>query len=388
MKVKKAGNAIVVFMVIMIITLGGCKMKEPSEPSEDLSNTTTSASVKENEETQTNSEDSTETSATTTQTTNNTTVSTTTKNNSIVEEDPQHYLAVTDLAGGIKVLDLDAKDPTSSQAVVWEWKPTEAAGWKLALSRVPNGIDEIKLRYSEYYHKKVVIMTSSLDWAGIADYETGKCLWEAEVPYMPHAIEMLPNGDLIVGGSGGDDYMTEGCLMYYNITAGDNCTQTDRQLLSSAHGIVWDPEEKVLWATGWDHLVAFEIKGTKLLLVEGKGCRVSSYNVHDLSADYYDSDQLFITTGTEVYKFSKEENKLLVDYNFSDVLLSKGDVKGITSFSDGSVAYCIGTGINTSFDTDTFYLIRLQDDGVGIQTRYKVPNFTMYKIKNFSVDYQ
>lgn len=300
-----------------------------------------------------------------------------------------HLLAMTDMAGGIRVIDLDAEDPASEKAIVWEWKPDAKQGWKLAPERVLHSLDDVKLRWSEYYQKDVVIMTASNNWAGIADYTTGECLWEADVPYMPHAIEMLPDGDIVIGGSGGNDYMTEGCVMYYDITSGDNCMQTDRQLLSSTHGLAWDPKEGVLWATGWERLVAYRIKDKKLELVEGKGCKLLHTNGHDLSMDYYDHDQLFMTVGDKVYKFSKAENKLLISYNYSDLLLNSVGVKGITSFADGTVAYSMATGVVASYDTDTIYVIRLDEErGVGVQEKYIMKDFSTYKVKNFTDGYQ
>lgn len=305
------------------------------------------------------------------------------------KEEVKHLLAMTDLTGGIRVVDLEAEDPTAAEAIVWEWKPKEEDGWKLAQNRLALSIDDVKLRWSEYYQKEVVIMTASNNWAGIADYATGQCLWEEEVPRMPHAIELLPNGDVVVAGSGGDNYMKDGCLMYYNVSKGAQCRQTDLQLLSSAHGLLWDPLEEVLWAVGWEQLAAYQVADEKLTKLEDKGCRLLYNNGHDLSADYYDPDQLLITTGKKVYKFSKEENKLLIEYNFSDVLLNSVDTKGITSFDDGTVAYCVATKVKTSYDTDTVHVIRLEEErGVGVQTTYIFPEFTTYKVRNFQADYQ
>ena len=346
---RKSRKKILVFMImpIMVITLGGCgMMKETSNENKDSSAN---------------------------------------KSEKIV-----HYLAMTDMIGGIRVVDLDAEDITSKDAIVWEWTPSKEKGWSVPQDRLKLSIDDVKLRWSEYYQREVVIMTASNSWAGIADYNTGECLWEnEEVPYMPHAIEMLPNGDVVIAGSGGTDYMTAGCLMYYNITAGTECTQTDLQLLSSAHGLVWDPDENVLWAVGWDHLAAYEASDEKLTRIEDKGCRLLHNNGHDLSADYYDPDQLLMSTGDRVYKFSKSENKLLIEYNFSDVLLNNVDTKGVTTFEDGTVAYCTATKVKASYDTDILNVIRLDEErGVGVQTSYRFQDFSTYKVRNFSAKYQ
>ena len=309
--------------------------------------------------------------------------------NEVKEEKVQHLMAMTDMTGGIRVVDLDANDPTAKDAIVWEWYPSEETGWKLAQGRLALAIDDVKLRWSEYYQKEVVIMTAANNWAGIADYSTGECLWEEAVPYMPHSIEMLPNGDVVIAGSGGKDYMTAGCLMYYNITAGADCTQTDMQMLSSAHGVVWDPSQEMVWAVGWNELAGYKVEGEKLVRDEKAGCRLLHNNGHDLSTDYYDTDMLLITTGDKVYKYSKSQDKLLIEYNYSDILLNNVDTKGITSFSDGDVAYCVATKVKASYDTDTFYVIRLDEEkGVGVRRQYTIPDFSMYKVRNFTTDYQ
>ena len=39
------------------------------------------------------------------------------------QEAKEHLMAMTDMRGGIRVVNLDVEDPTSDEAIVWEWKP-------------------------------------------------------------------------------------------------------------------------------------------------------------------------------------------------------------------------------------------------------------------------
>ena len=312
-----------------------------------------------------------------------------------VEPEVEHLLAMTDIRNGkVIVVDMDADDPLSEDAVVWEWSAKRNLGWKY-IDRCQMGLDDAKLRWSEYYQKYVVIMVSSSNWAGIADFETGECLWETPADFCPHSIEMLPNGDIVVAGSGGNNYSTEGCLMYYNITAGDDCRMTDKEALSSAHGVVWDPQEEVLWALGYSQIAAYAVfpdgkNGPDLSRIQGMGCNLPSVSGHDLGADYTDPDLLWITSGSQILKFSKSQNRILTDYTYSGSLLSQKNVKGVTNFEDGVVAYCAGTGVLNEWSTDTFWVLwpRGEDGRRSNRVKYVFQDRVLYKVRNFSAYYQ
>ena len=300
------------------------------------------------------------------------------------------YMVLTGLNGTLRVIDLTLEDPTSNEAIVWTWTPTEEKGWKVPFKRLKYSIDDAKLRWSEYYQREVVLITSSWHWAGIADYATGECLWEWDVPNSPHSVDMLPNGDIVIAGSGRDDHqLEEGCLMYYSISKGEQCQMEDCYMFPRAHGAVWDPQNEVLWAVGMWELAAFTISPEgKLCRIENKGGLLPSDNGHDLSQDYCDADLLMISS-SNVYKFSKSQNKFLTEYAYSDILYAHNDVKGVSNYKDGTATYCIGTGVTTSYGTDTFYVIEPgEEPRSSVQKAYVFEDFSFYKLRNFTKECQ
>ncbi len=304
------------------------------------------------------------------------------------ENGTEHLLMVTDIKKGrILVLDLNAEYPLDPDALVWEWAASTARGWKYPeLCRV--GLDDAKLRWSEYYQKYVVIITSSSGWAGIADYETRECLWETKVSSGPHSIEMLPNGDIVVACSG-----DTGHLRYYSITEGRNWKMVQDVELASAHGVLWDPQQQVLWALGHSRLNAYTVAengDVRLTQVEGKGASLSSYgaNGHDLSADYADSDRLWISTGDRIVQFSKSQNRILSEFEDSVLLYSQTNVKGISNFPDGTKVYCRGTGVQYDWATDTFHVVAKVENGRMKRFPFRFTNRTVYKVRSFLAEYQ
>jgi len=66
------------------------------------------------------------------------------------------------------VIDLSADDPTSADAVLWEWSPNAENGF--TGPGLLNQIDEIRLRYSEVLQTYIICTTSSAGFMGIAEF--------------------------------------------------------------------------------------------------------------------------------------------------------------------------------------------------------------------------
>ena len=184
------------------------------------------------------------------------------------------------------VIDLNAPDPTSDSAVIWEWKPSSANGF--AGAGFSYGIDDVKLRYSPVLQKYAVCVTSSSGFMGIAEYPSGKKVWEVNASgFGPHSIEYLPNGLVACALSGnGNEEKNE--IRIYAVDKNGNPTQEYvRELFLSAHAVHWDSEFGVLWAMGSKEIIAYEISGTpespKMVRIEGLGCNIGSGG-HDFSA--------------------------------------------------------------------------------------------------------
>lgn len=245
-----------------------------------------------------------------------------------------HPVILTDIRQGrILVVELDPKAPLAQP--VWEWYPTEEKGWKTTRESLKEALSEVKVRWSAYHNTRVVLFCSSRGAVGMIDYPSGKCLWEGMVGVSPHAIELLPNGDLVVGASGGGDG-TKGRVHYLTRAEDGSYTQAWEFTLYGAHGVVWDPKENVLWASGTNDVVALTAKGEQ---IEGKGATIPCGYGHDLMQDLRDPDRLLVSPSPMVYQFSKMNNKMLDEYPDSDVLHPLLRAKGISSFPDGVVVW-------------------------------------------------
>ncbi len=319
----------------------------------------------------------------------------------IYSQASEHTLLATDMTnGGVVMLNADALDASNTLILEdntsWSWYPDTVKGW--SGKSLKDEINDIKVRWSSYWQRQVVIMTASGHWAGIADYATGDCLYEwtelesNAVTIQPHAIEMLPNGDVIIATTGEDTENTsetKGQLHYMHMENGVYRT-TSTVNLHSAHGVLWDPTEGVVWALGYQCLYAYEIDSNyQFVRCEGKGITFTQKGGHALSADYGNPDILWISTGANVLQYSKSSNELVTSYTNASTLLTLQKIKGIASFGDGLTAYVVGDGSGVLSSNDFNYA------GNGFSTidrKGKVSTFTFsnmatYKIYNFTTSY-
>lgn len=322
------------------------------------------------------------------------------------DDELEHKIIVSDITlHGIVVLDLnvcsgDWDKLTSDPVVVWEWKAENSKGCTIGATRVGQGIDEAKYRYSEYYGKDVIIAASSGGWAGVIDYETGDTLWEAALSNCPHSIEMLPNGDVVVAGSGGSK-ASEGSLVYYPLSAGKT-TKSNELKINSCHGVCWDPEEEVLWTVGADGVYCVKPsnmgkENAKLTLVSGSEAKFKNDSWgHDLSPVFGSPTKYWVTAG-EVWQFDTETLKLTQGYtNKSN--LNASSVKGIAYFEDGTMVQTVANkgNVKTTYDWSTRQLrvlVRTMTTGKVPTPKYtsyeiEFPDREFYKVHTFTKDYK
>jgi WD40 repeat protein len=212
---------------------------------------------------------------------------------------------------------------------------------------------DAKLRYSDFYGGYVVVTTSSSGFVGVIDYETGECLFErnsnSSGENNPHAIELLPDGNVVVASSAGNS------VTVYAATTGDGNGYYKRYTLRDAHGLVWDPTLKVLWALGYDELVAYEI-GTDasepvLTAKEGMTYTTPEIGGHDLYTVYGDSNLLWVTVHENIYQFDKETGTFATSEVLSDVQTLNVKSIGTQPFS-GDIVCLIPNGAYASWDSD------------------------------------
>ena len=306
-----------------------------------------------------------------------------------------HEVIVTDITNGrIVVANLDLDDPFAAENLIWEWYPTEALGWgDVTQERLAASISGVKYRWSEFHKTEVVLFCTSRGVAGIIEYPSGKCLWKTKVAGIsPHSIEMLPNGDIAVTTSGSGNW-EEGRIHYYQIDAEGNYTMTYECTLNGGHGLLWDPDNEVLWALGFPALEAYSpVKDSDgkvtLYRLENWGCEVPDATGHDLMPVYGNKDLLWFTDNVSILQYSKSQGKMLKEFDNSQKLKMMPTVKGVTNFADGVVAF-VSYGDISGGDSDP-HIVRVfwpQEDGTYKLAKVENANFGFNKIRVFTTDY-
>ena len=308
-----------------------------------------------------------------------------------------HQVLVTDIDNGkIVVADLDKADPFATKNLEWSYTNSKLAGY----------LSDAKVRMLG--DKKVVLYTGSDGSVGMIDYSTKKVLWSYNLDDYytdlvdadgnaarsgPHSIELLPNGDIVVASSGNGTW-TNGRLTYFDMN-GTTCS-TSRMTsfeLNGAHGVTWDPENNLLWVSGFLSIEAYKLNtsGTYATItkVSGKGADIPGKTGHDLMQDYSDLDILWITDNKNVYQFSKSQNAIISEYPNSTQLLNVINVKGIGSFSDGVVALVSSADSSDSkYGTNTLRTYWPLNDGSYELVEYTNTSYGFNKVRIFTTDYQ
>ncbi|MBO5221028.1 MAG: hypothetical protein J6C26_01810 [Clostridia bacterium] len=379
---------------------------ETDEVSSDSASTDTNTDTA----TDTSSEASSETSTDTDTTTPSTSTTTDTEPDEDAVKAPTvdelragHFLAITDqLNDAIVVIDLDAENPSSDAAIVWQWtvydhKDMPATHRKLCANR----LDDVRLRVCDAWGGAVVGVTSSSGLVALVEYPSGKCLFSADMKgYGPHSIEILPNGLIAVAASGNGDN-SKAVLRIYSATSKDD-TNFVEVPLASAHGVLWDPRQEVLWALGSPELNQYTVGGTRQAptLTLKKKANIKFGGGHDLSVMFNNPDVMWLT-GSNVAQYNKTTDSITYEYD-GKADINKGNVKSINTFPDGVTAMTIADTKNTTakHNTDKIRVFRYVEEGGTKVYKYTEIWFDVfdgdncdterdfYKVRAFIADYQ
>lgn len=232
---------------------------------------------------------------------------------------------------------LESNDTNLDNAEVWSYRSSVSTF---------NMISGVKHREDTVFGD-VVIIVASQGYAGIVKYPEGEPVWEIDnCGWNPHSIEILPSGNVVCASSAGNSVR-----IYYTsrLLKGDmtGANEFAQYTLYDAHGVLWDPTEKVLWALGAYELIAYSVVkdsgSEKLEMISGKGGSLPTSWGHDLSADFFDTGYLFVTTGSAVYRFCKATGKF--DSKFDNYAkVSRSNVKGFGNNLNGNYVFCIPNG--------------------------------------------
>ncbi len=305
------------------------------------------------------------------------------------------FLATDITNYGIVVFDLDACNgnyknlANGNGAVVWEW----ISGEDPNLDRTGGpkyGIDSAKLRYSPSYKRDVVIACSSRGWCGVIDYDACILLWESNSSVLSnaHSIEMLPNGDLVVAissnGSAG--------VAYFPLSVSDSQEPAHTINGVSCHGISWDPLNECLWVLEYSCVSAVTIQNLGTL--DGKLVRVPGQSYGRFSGGHAFSPvsgqpgKYWVGAGDNLYQFDSTTKTVTQTFKYSATLQTK-KIKGITSFSDGTVVIAATNLYGKStrdWSSDGFRIVTSDGQVVGVP--FAPTNREFYKVQPFTKNYQ
>ncbi len=215
------------------------------------------------------------------------------------------------------------EDNNLDKAQIWEYKSGFAAGQKFREDTVFGD----------------VVIFCGPGGPEIVSYPGKKKIWNGgngSAGINPHSIEILPSGNIVTAST------SDNTVRIFNTVNSLNkqTVSFESYPLTDAHGVLWDPKYECLWAVGEKELVAYKVidngDGTESLKqIVGYGGKLPTAYGHDLSADFFDADKLWITTNTAVYHFDKDSGEFNAKFK-QYAKLSKAAVKGFGNNLNGN----------------------------------------------------
>ena len=239
-----------------------------------------------------------------------------------------------------------------------------------------------KFRHSET-HGDVALAVCGSSYGCMVSYPDGKLLWSTEAAANnPHSIELMPNGVIAIASS------TGGEVRFFTTDKKRSTAASASMVLEDAHGVLWDEEKEVLWAIGRNVLTAYRVTlaDGKVTVTEETSLRatIPSDYAHDLAPVYGNKDELWITTGSHVHRFSKTSKTFSTDYEGHKVLDRSG-IKGVGNFDDGSIVYIYPDGAYKSWTSQSMFFLRT--GGAASETLTSADGH-FYKVRVWDTRYQ
>jgi len=286
---------------------------------------------------------------------------------------PKKVIITDQKNSALRIYDLNNDDWSKPE---WEWTidaPTFTH------------VDGVKYRFDPLNKMNVIALCSSGGYAAVVTYPGGEVLsYVPRAGNNPHSVEILPDGALVVASSTGNTIRIYDTSYYGDIS--EYYTEVE---FPSAHGVLWDPENEVLWALGMNAIQAYTVtKDHEMIPLENMRTSLPSPGGHDLSPVYGDSDLMWVTTDSNVYQFRKSTGKFEKTYDGWKNLMLLGTVKGIGSFEDGTVVYAQQNGTYREWNTNlvTYGYYNPETEMYELRTR-EVPGSAFYKLRVFQKDY-
>jgi hypothetical protein len=206
--------------------------------------------------------------------------------------------------GRVMIFDVAFRD--WNREAQWSWTP-HGAGWV--------NLSDVKFR--SYGGRNTVLVAASGGKVATVDLTTRRETWSAEPGGNPHAIELLPTGAVAVASS------TGGRLTLYGK---DQHQASDTEKFERAHAVLWDPDNRLLWALGGDQLCSYRIGGSANAprFDAGKRCKqlpldgprqngeslAEAVDAHDLSPVHGNPAEMWFSTRHAVYLYNIRQSSI------------------------------------------------------------------------------
>ncbi len=236
----------------------------------------------------------------------------------------------------------------------------------------------IKIRKTDKYG--TVILHCSGRLAKVTSYDTKEALVSATAADNAHSVEITPNGNIfaVASSDGGE-------VRFYNtdnIVGGYSYVK-----LEDAHGVLYDDKRDCFYMVGRNKMLVYKASVEGNNKVELTRCENGEYTIpsdyaHDLAAVSGDGSELWISTTNKVYIFNKDNGSF-------NVWLEQADVKGIGSFTDGTVCYIYPDGKYEDWTSCSYfvtYKLKFIDKEHTQKLSFGNQNH-FYKIRPFITDY-
>jgi len=199
----------------------------------------------------------------------------------------------------------------------WSWRVEQSPTIPPALRQRFRTTDDCKP-----YEQGLLLITSSGGGVALIDRETKRCQFLA-LSTNAHSACLLPDQQIVVASSFGGDQ-----VQFFDRNEQQKpATVVQSVALLGAHGTVWDPNRKCLWALGEKELVS--------LSADPKATPQSRWSVqsrtplpsnggHDLSP-LHDGERLFVTTDTQVLTFHCDKHS----FSVADELPDQARIKSV-----------------------------------------------------------
>ncbi|HEY0273607.1 MAG TPA: hypothetical protein VGC22_10510 [Chitinophaga sp.] len=301
----------------------------------------------------------------------------------------------------------------------WLFSPTTALGYSSgAIAALGDGVGDMRLHYVDGFPGKAssafVIQGGTFLGVGAytpqGGYVKGQELWQYTFPAAQdpnnHAVELLPDGNIVVAGFGDGTATSQygNWIRVYNTADATGSTYAQADIIAP-HALLYDTAYHRLWVGGeilinglaYHGLFAYIIGGTRanptitedvdMRAVLRYGSPTIATDVpdhlkfpHDLAADFDDANTLIYGDHTGVYNFNKT-TKVFIPTPGASHLYSGMDVK-LKSVGKQATAYYVSTNAyNPSYEYET-NRVDFFDPATGeLAFSRTVPGFTIYRAR-------